>query len=98
MSPHRLDLRRIRAITLDLDDTLWPVWPTIERADRAMRDWLGQQAPRAATLAADAPTTVQARRAVMQAQPDLAHDLGAIRREVIRQRKRHASRRSYWGA
>lgn len=79
-----LEVTRIRAITLDLDDTLWPVWPTIERADRAMRDWLGQQAPRAATLAADAPTTVQARRAVMQAQPDLAHDLGAIRREVIR--------------
>jgi len=25
-----LDLQRIRAISLDLDDTLWPIWPTIE--------------------------------------------------------------------
>ena len=79
-----LDVSRIRAITLDLDDTLWPVWPTIERADRALRDWLRQQAPRAAALAADAATAAQARRAVLQAQPRIAHDLGAIRREVIR--------------
>ncbi|HNI85823.1 MAG TPA: type VI secretion system ImpA family N-terminal domain-containing protein, partial [Ottowia sp.] len=40
MRPHRLDLRRIRAITLDLDDTLWPVWPTIARAEDALRAWL----------------------------------------------------------
>jgi hypothetical protein len=26
-----LDVSRIRAITLDLDDTLWPIWPTIAR-------------------------------------------------------------------
>lgn len=26
-----LDLSLIKAITLDLDDTLWPVWPTIIR-------------------------------------------------------------------
>jgi len=28
--------RGIRAITLDLDDTLWPIWPTIERAERVL--------------------------------------------------------------
>ena len=27
-----LDVKRIAAISLDLDDTLWPIWPTIERA------------------------------------------------------------------
>ena len=35
-----LDLSRIRAITLDLDDTLWPVWPTIHRAEQVLSDWL----------------------------------------------------------
>jgi len=30
----------IRAITLDLDDTLWPIWPVIERAEQALHEWL----------------------------------------------------------
>ena len=41
-----LDVKRIQAISLDLDDTLWPVWPTIERAERALHDWLQRHAPR----------------------------------------------------
>ena len=85
-----IDARRIRAITLDLDDTLWPVWPTIQRADQALRDWLGPRAPRAAALTADAQAAAQARRAVLLARPELAHDLGAIRREAIRHLLREA--------
>ena len=85
-----IDASRIRAITLDLDDTLWPVWPTIQRADQAMRDWLAARAPRTAALAADPGAAQQARRAVLQARPDLVHDLGAIRREVLRQLLRAA--------
>ena len=30
-----LDLDRIRAISLDLDDTLWPVLPTLKAAEAA---------------------------------------------------------------
>ena len=30
----------IRAVTLDLDDTLWPVLPALEQADRAVDDYL----------------------------------------------------------
>lgn len=37
--------RRIRAITLDLDDTLWPVWPTIERAEAKLQAHLLAHAP-----------------------------------------------------
>ncbi|MBS0401797.1 MAG: HAD-IA family hydrolase [Proteobacteria bacterium] len=85
-----IDARRIRAITLDLDDTLWPVWPTIQRADQALRDWLAARAPRTAALAADGSSAPQARRAVLQARPELTHDLGAIRLEVIRQLLRAA--------
>ena len=39
-----LDRLKVRAITLDLDDTLWPIWPTIARAERALQDWLRARA------------------------------------------------------
>ena len=91
MSPPRLDLSRVRAVTLDLDDTLWPVWPAIERAEHALRDWLTPRAPGAARLAADSHVQRRVREAVLLEQPEIAHDLGAIRREKIRQLLREAS-------
>jgi len=30
--------RRPRAFTLDLDDTLWPILPTLRQAERVLRD------------------------------------------------------------
>ena len=33
-----LDVSRIRAITLDLDDTLWPIWPAIARAEDVLQE------------------------------------------------------------
>jgi FMN hydrolase / 5-amino-6-(5-phospho-D-ribitylamino)uracil phosphatase len=79
-----LDLPRIRAITLDLDDTLWPIWPTIKRAEQALDQWLREHAPSAAALFADLAARHEIREHVMQAHPDLHHDLSAIRRETIR--------------
>ncbi|HMN21226.1 MAG TPA: HAD hydrolase-like protein [Ottowia sp.] len=80
-----LDARRIRAITLDLDDTLWPVWPTIRRADAITRDWLAAHgAGNTAVRAADAQVALQARQRVLAERPAIAHDLGALKREVIR--------------
>jgi putative hydrolase of the HAD superfamily len=37
-----------RALTLDLDDTLWPIWPAIERAEAALHDFLLRTCPRTA--------------------------------------------------
>ena len=39
----------IRAITLDLDDTLWPVLPTLLRAEETLAAWLASQAPATAS-------------------------------------------------
>ncbi len=79
-----LDIPRIRAITLDLDDTLWPIWPTIARAEAALQAWLAQHAPAAAAMHA-APGALREVRLQMSAQrPDLAHDMTALRRESIR--------------
>ncbi len=79
-----LDPSRIRAITLDLDDTLWPVWPTIARAEARLQTWLAEHAPAAHALAAQ-PGVVRSIRAQVQIEHvGLAHDLSALRREAIR--------------
>ena len=79
-----LDPSRVKALTLDLDDTLWPIWPTIARAERVLADWLAQHAPATAALGADRQTLRAVREQVGRERPDLAHDLSALRRESIR--------------
>lgn len=74
---------RIRALTLDLDDTLWPIWPTIERAEGVLHDWLARHAPRVVERH-DRPAMRAVREAVARERPDWAHDLSALRRESIR--------------
>ena len=79
-----LNPSRIKAITLDLDDTLWPIWPTIARAETALTDWLADRAPATVGLLAQ-PEVKRQIRADAEAQfAHLAHDLGVIRREAIR--------------
>ena len=80
----------IKAISFDLDDTLWPVWPAIERAEATLLQWLADHAP---ATAARYPTTLALRtlRGQLEAErPDLLHDLSALRRESIRLALRHA--------
>lgn len=75
---------RIRAITLDLDDTLWPIRPTIERAEAVLQAWLQAQAPATAALCAMPGALREVRAAMDRLRPDLAHDMTALRRESIR--------------
>lgn len=79
-----LDLSRIRAITLDLDDTLWPIGPTIVHAETQLQQWLAPRAPQAAALAADRAVAQRLRQQVQQAHPERLHDLSFLRREAIR--------------
>ena len=73
----------IRALTLDLDDTLWPVWPAIDRAERLLHVWLAATA--AATAAAhDTASLRRVRNAVGAENPQWSHDLTRLRRESIR--------------
>jgi FMN hydrolase / 5-amino-6-(5-phospho-D-ribitylamino)uracil phosphatase len=83
-----LNTTKIRAISLDLDDTLWPIWPVIERAEKALLHWLGEHALMTAALFAS-PTALREIReymhdVVLKSKPEMAHDLGAIRKESIR--------------
>ena len=79
-----LDISKVRAITLDLDDTLWPIWPTIERAEAALAAWLTQRAPVAAGVFANPKTRVAMREEIVKSRPDLSHDMSALRRESWR--------------
>lgn len=79
-----LRLEQIQAISLDLDDTLWPIWPTIERAEQALHAWLVVNAPMTATMFATPRALREIRDAVGLQRPDLAHDMTALRLESIR--------------
>ena len=79
-----LDLQRISAISLDLDDTLWPIWPTIERAEGVLQEWLLREAPKTASLLLTPGILRELREATAKERSDLAHDLSALRRESIR--------------
>ncbi|MDI9330425.1 MAG: HAD-IA family hydrolase [Alphaproteobacteria bacterium] len=80
-----IDLTPIRAISLDLDDTLWPVWPIIERAEQQLLAWLRDHAPAAARLGASPEVLRQIRSQVQADWPvHRRHDLAALRTEAIR--------------
>ena len=79
-----LNQRKVRAISLDLDDTLWPIWPTIERAEGALHAWLAQHAPATAIQYATPEALREIRTHMVQTRPDLAHDMSGLRRESIR--------------
>ncbi|MDM0003416.1 HAD-IA family hydrolase [Variovorax sp. J22G73] len=85
-----LDVKRISAITLDLDDTLWPIWPTIERAEGVLQAWLLREAPKTASLLLTPGILRELREATAKERSDLAHDLSALRRESIRTALRRA--------
>ncbi|RZL86928.1 MAG: HAD family hydrolase [Variovorax sp.] len=90
LDPLALDVKRIAAISLDLDDTLWPIWPTIERAERVLYEWLLREAPKTASLLVTPGVLRELREATAKERSDLAHDLSAMRRESIRTALRRA--------
>ncbi len=72
-----------RAISLDLDDTLWPMMPVLKHAEAMLADWLRQHAPATAAWL-DPETRARLRRAVIDDHPHKLHDVGFIRHELIR--------------
>ena len=72
-----------RLITLDLDDTLWPVVPTLVAAEEALQQWLAAHAP-ATTARFDAANLRDIRTALARERQDLVHDMNWLRTESIR--------------
>ncbi|TWH16180.1 putative hydrolase of the HAD superfamily [Pseudoxanthomonas taiwanensis J19] len=72
----------VRAITLDLDDTLWPFAPIGARIDQVLHEWMLQHSPATAAM-----FPVEAMRELRERSfrdnPHLHHDLSALRRLTI---------------
>ena len=68
-----------RAVLFDLDDTLWPIAPVIEQAERQVWLWLEQHAP-AVAGANSIDSLRQARMAKLAREPHYHLDLAALRR------------------
>jgi FMN hydrolase / 5-amino-6-(5-phospho-D-ribitylamino)uracil phosphatase len=71
-----------RVISLDLDDTLWPVAPVIAAAEEVLLSWLRTHHPRAA-LGHDLITMRELRAAVAERFPDQRHDLSFLRHRSL---------------
>jgi 2-haloalkanoic acid dehalogenase type II len=72
----------VRAITFDLDDTLWDIWPIIVRAEQRLHDWLTQHYPRIP----ERFTALDLRQLcgeVAATKPLIAHDRTLLRKEAL---------------
>jgi len=71
-----------RVLSLDLDDTLWPVAPVIAAAEAVLLDWLKARYPRAAH--GHTIESMRARRARIAVRyPERSHDLTFLRRHSL---------------
>jgi len=75
---------RIKAITFDLDDTLWDIWPVIERAEQRVHDWFASRYPRVAESYPVARMR-ELRLAMDERHGDRAHDLTFMRQVTFRE-------------
>ncbi|MEE4378626.1 MAG: HAD-IA family hydrolase [Candidatus Competibacteraceae bacterium] len=72
----------VRAITFDLDDTLWDIWPIIVRAEQRLHDWLALHYP----LIPERFTALELRQIcdeVSTTKPHIAHDRTLLRKEAL---------------
>ena len=72
----------LRAVTLDLDDTLWAIAPVVLRAEQALHDWLVAHCPAVASRY-PLPAMRALREQVARENPHLAHDFTAQRRLML---------------
>ncbi len=79
----------VRAISLDLDDTLWPFAPIGARIEQALHGWFVEHSPRTAQRFPISEMRALRER-VFAEFPQHAHDLGLLRRLTI-ERALHAS-------
>ena len=83
MSPSPVDFSKIRALSFDLDDTLWPIRPVIERAEKTLQAWLVSEFPNTAEFF-EHNNVLDLRTAVFSDFPNHYYDLTFLRKECIR--------------
>jgi putative hydrolase of the HAD superfamily len=73
----------LRALSFDLDDTLWEVGPVLARAEATLGAWLAERHPRLAALHQPEPARLL-RQQIIEEHPKRAHDLSFVRTESLR--------------
>lgn len=76
-------LQSIKAITFDLDDTLYDNVPVIERMESLLTHWLHQQYPLTMTVTPE--WWQQQKKQIVQKNPELSHDVTLWRRHYMQQ-------------
>ncbi len=74
----------IKVLSFDLDDTLWPCHPTIQRAEKLLYQWLSDHVPEI-TKSYDLYQLREKRRLLLNSHPELASDLTQLRLKSFEQ-------------
>ncbi len=82
--PSTHPLHRVRLLTFDLDDTLWPCFPVIHAAEREVHAWFEEAAPEL-TQHYRIEDLREHRVQLARANPDQAHDLTGLRLRSYRE-------------
>lgn len=69
-------------MSLDLDDTLWPIQPVLAAAEAALLDWLRERHPRAAR-GHDIDSMRELRAAIAARFPEFRHDMTFVRHRAL---------------
>ena len=70
--------QKIKVLSFDLDDTLWPCLPTILKAEQALYRWLSDHVPDV-TQKYSMQQLREKRRVLLDATPELSHNLTKLR-------------------
>ena len=76
-------MHRIRAITLDLDNTLWEIEPVIHKAEAALWSWLGENYPRIPEAFSARDVAVLREVTVEKYWKHKSHDFRFLRKKVL---------------
>ena len=68
----------IECVTLDLDDTLWPIEPTISNAEQKLYEWFSLEYPEV-TVKYSLQDVAAKRTALISSREDIAHNVTEIR-------------------
>ncbi|MCH8620129.1 HAD family hydrolase [Undibacterium sp. TS12] len=74
----------IKAVLLDLDDTLWPVAPVIQHAEATLQQWMQEHVP-AVAQAYSVENLRERRNALLKTDARFQYDLWALRHTLLSQ-------------
>lgn len=83
-------MHRIRAITLDLDNTLWEIDPVIHKAEAALWSWLGEHYPRIPEAFSAEDVAVLREVTIEKYWKHKGHDFRFLRKKVLEMLAREA--------